>query len=184
MSLDKATRARAETLRRQIAQHDYRYYVLDEPSIPDAEYDRLVRELERLEAEHPELITPDSPTQRVGIEPTSAFKTVQHQVPMLSLENVFSEEGLRDFHRRVTEKLELEDGAAQPGRPVSCTCSRPEAALPRIRIRSGIRIAMRKIPPRPSLTRMATAIPTSTSSAAGTSGRKASSPGPCGTACT
>jgi DNA ligase (NAD+) len=103
--------AKIESLRDEIRRHNYRYYILDDIEIPDAEYDRLVRELERLEAEHPELITPDSPTQRVGIEPTSAFKTVQHRVPMLSLENVFSEEALRDFHRRVTEKLELEEGA-------------------------------------------------------------------------
>ena len=100
-----------ESLRNEIRHHNYRYYILDDIEVPDAEYDRLVRELEQLEAEHPELITSDSPTQRVGIEPTSAFKTVQHRVPMLSLENVFSEEALRDFHRRVTEKLELEDGA-------------------------------------------------------------------------
>jgi DNA ligase (NAD+) len=99
-----------ESLRDQIRYHNYRYYILDDIEIPDAEYDRLVRELERLEAEHPELVTPDSPTQRVGIEPTGAFKTVQHRVPMLSLENVFSEEGLRDFHRRVAGKLELEEG--------------------------------------------------------------------------
>ena len=100
-----------ESLRKEIRHHNYRYYILDDIEVPDAEYDRLVRELERLEAEHPELVTSDSPTQRVGIEPTSAFRTVQHRVPMLSLENVFSEEALRDFHRRVAEKLELEDGA-------------------------------------------------------------------------
>jgi DNA ligase (NAD+) len=99
-----------ESLRDQIRYHNYRYYILDDIEVPDAEYDRLVRELERLEAEHPELVTPDSPTQRVGIEPTGAFKTVQHRLPMLSLDNVFSEEGLRDFHRRVVDKLELEEG--------------------------------------------------------------------------
>ena len=100
-----------ESLRDQIRYHNYRYYILDDIEIPDAEYDRLVRKLEQLEAEHPELVTPDSPTQRVGIAPSSAFTTVQHRLPMLSLENVFSEEGLRDFHRRVVEKLELEKGA-------------------------------------------------------------------------
>ena len=99
-----------ESLRDQIRYHNYRYYILDDIEIPDAEYDRLVRELERLETEHPELVTADSPTQRVGIEPSGAFKTVQHRLPMLSLDNVFSEEGLRDFHRRVVGKLELEEG--------------------------------------------------------------------------
>jgi len=102
-----------ESLREQIRYHNYRYYILDDIEIPDAEYDRLVRELERLEDEHPELVTADSPTQRVGIEPAGAFKTVKHRLPMLSLENVFTEEGLREFHRRVAEKLELEDGAEQ-----------------------------------------------------------------------
>jgi DNA ligase (NAD+) len=102
-----------ESLRDQIRYHNYRYYILDDIEIPDAEYDRLVRELERLEAEHPELVTADSPTQRVGIEPSGAFKTVQHRLPMLSLDNVFSEDGLRDFHRRVADKLELEEGGEE-----------------------------------------------------------------------
>jgi DNA ligase (NAD+) len=100
-----------ESLREQIRYHNYRYYILDDIEVPDAEYDRLVRELERLEGEHPELVTPDSPTQRVGIEPVGAFKTVKHRIPMLSLENVFSEEDLREFHRRVAAKLELEGNA-------------------------------------------------------------------------
>ena len=99
-----------ESLRDQIRYHNYRYYILDDIEVPDAEYDRLVRELERLETEHPELVTADSPTQRVGIEPSGAFKTVQHRLPMLSLDNVFSDERLRDFHRRVVDKLELEEG--------------------------------------------------------------------------
>jgi DNA ligase (NAD+) len=100
-----------ESLRDEIRYHNYRYHTLDDIEIPDAEYDRLVRELQRLEAEHPELITADSPTQRVGAEPSTAFRTVRHKVPMLSLDNVFSEEELRDFHRRVVDKLELEKGA-------------------------------------------------------------------------
>jgi DNA ligase (NAD+) len=79
--------------------------------VPDAEYDRLVRSLQALEADYPELITPDSPTQRVGAEPVSAFGTVQHQLPMLSLDNAFSEDELRDFHRRVAERLELDVSA-------------------------------------------------------------------------
>ena len=109
-----------ESLRDEIRYHNYRYHTLDDIEIPDAEYDRLVRELQQLEAEHPELITPDSPTQRVGAEPSGALQTVQHRLPMLSLDNVFSVDELREFHRRVTEKLELEgraemlDYAAEP----------------------------------------------------------------------
>ena len=100
-----------ESLREEIRYHNYRYHTLDDIEIPDAEYDRLVRELQRLEAEHPELVTPDSPTQRVGAEPSDALETVQHRIPMLSLDNVFSEDELQDFHKRVAEKLEFEDGA-------------------------------------------------------------------------
>jgi len=98
-----------ESLRNEIRYHNYRYHVLDDPEIPDAEYDRLVRRLETLESEHPELITPDSPTQRVGAQPIAAFGTVEHRLPMLSLDNAFSEQELRDFHRRVVERLELDD---------------------------------------------------------------------------
>ena len=72
-------------LRNELDAHNYRYYVLDEPSVPDAEYDRLFRELQALETEHPELVTPDSPTQRVGGEALSAFGQVRHEVPILSL---------------------------------------------------------------------------------------------------
>ncbi len=96
---------RAQWLRAEINRHNYQYYVLDEPLIPDAEYDRLLRELQQLEARHPELITPDSPTQRVGAEPLDAFGEVRHRIPMLSLENAFSEEEVRDFDRRVRERL-------------------------------------------------------------------------------
>lgn len=101
---------KVESLREQIRHHNYVYHVLDAPEIPDVEYDRLVRELQALEAEHPELVTPDSPTQRVGANPIEAFGTIEHRLPMLSLDNAFSEEELRDFHRRVVERLELEDG--------------------------------------------------------------------------
>jgi DNA ligase (NAD+) len=100
-----------ESLKQQIRYHNYRYHVLDDPEIPDAEYDRLMRRLQALEKEFPELVTSDSPTQRVGDAPIAAFGTVQHQVPMLSLENAFSDEEMREFHRRVTQRLELEDGA-------------------------------------------------------------------------
>ncbi len=105
MSVPEKLRRRAEALRREIEEHNYRYYVLDAPTIPDAEYDRLVRELESLEQEYPELITPDSPTRRVGAPPLESFAEVRHQVPMLSLANAFSEEEVRDFDRRVRERL-------------------------------------------------------------------------------
>jgi DNA ligase (NAD+) len=97
--------ARVQELRRAIDHHNYRYYVLDDPEIPDAEYDRLLRELQALEAAHPELIVPESPTQRVGAEPLDAFATVEHRVPMLSLENALDEGEMRAFDRRVRERL-------------------------------------------------------------------------------
>ena len=100
-----------ESLKEQIRHHNYQYHVLDDPEIPDAEYDRLMRRLQAIEREHPDLITDDSPTQRVGDAPIAAFGTVQHQVPMLSLDNAFAEEELREFHRRVTDRLELEADA-------------------------------------------------------------------------
>ncbi|MGH8434932.1 MAG: NAD-dependent DNA ligase LigA [Pseudomonas sp.] len=92
-------------LRAELDTHNYRYHVLDAPSIPDAEYDRLYHELKALEAEHPELVTADSPTQRVGNLALSAFGEVKHEVPMLSLGNAFAEDDLRDFDRRVREGL-------------------------------------------------------------------------------
>ncbi|MGD8978181.1 MAG: NAD-dependent DNA ligase LigA, partial [Gammaproteobacteria bacterium] len=112
-----AQKKRAAELRRLIDHHNYLYYVVDAPEIPDAEYDRLLRELQQLEADHPELITPDSPTQRVGHTPAAGFAEVQHLEPMLSLDNAFSEEELEAFDRRVRERLEV-DGeivyAAEP----------------------------------------------------------------------
>jgi len=97
--------ARAARLRSQLEDASHRYHVLDEPNIPDAEYDRLLRELEELEAAHPELLTPDSPTQRVGNAPSAKFAEVRHAIPMLSLGNAFSESEVRDFVRRIEEKL-------------------------------------------------------------------------------
>ncbi|MBU2325518.1 MAG: NAD-dependent DNA ligase LigA, partial [Gammaproteobacteria bacterium] len=94
-------------LRTELDAHNYRYYVLDEPSIPDAEYDRLFRELQALEAEHPQLVTPESPTQRVGGEALSAFGEVRHEVPMLSLGNAFEEDDLLAFDRSVQSGLGL-----------------------------------------------------------------------------
>ena len=97
---------RVEQLREQIRFHNHRYYVLDDPEIPDAEYDRLLRELESLEQQHPELISSDSPTQRVGAEPLKAFGQVEHRVPMLSLGNCFSDEELEAFTRRIADRLD------------------------------------------------------------------------------
>ncbi|MDG9783941.1 NAD-dependent DNA ligase LigA [Metapseudomonas otitidis] len=101
---------RIQALRAELDEHNYRYYVLDEPSVPDAEYDRLFRELQALEAEHQELVTPDSPTQRVGGEALSAFGEVRHEVPMLSLGNAFEEEDLLAFDRSVQSGLGLSGG--------------------------------------------------------------------------
>ena len=98
--------ARIAELRSRLEDASYRYHVLDEPNIPDAEYDRLLRELDELEAAHPELVTADSPTQRVGSAPSSKFAEVRHAIPMLSLGNAFSEAEMRDFVRRIEEKLE------------------------------------------------------------------------------
>ena len=99
---------RIADLRRQIERHDYRYYVLDDPEVPDATYDALMRELGELEVAHPELVTPESPTQRVGGRPAAGFAEVVHALPMLSLDNAFSEEDLREFDRRVRERLDVE----------------------------------------------------------------------------
>ena len=92
-----------DSLREQIRHHEYRYYVLDDPEISDAEFDRLMNELKKLEAANPELITPDSPTQRVGGKPREGFVKVPHSVPMLSLDNAYSEDELRNWERRVHE---------------------------------------------------------------------------------
>lgn len=92
-------------LRAEIERHNYRYYVLDDPSILDAEFDRLFRELQTLEAQHPELLSADSPTQRVGGKPLKAFAEVQHRTPMLSLNNAFSDEDVQAFDARIREAL-------------------------------------------------------------------------------
>src|SRR5229473_8154915 len=97
----QAVAAKIESLREKIRHHEYRYYVLDDPEISDAEFDKLVNELKKLEAEHPELITPDSPTQRVGGKPREGFVKARHSSPMLSLDNAYTEEELRDWERRV-----------------------------------------------------------------------------------
>jgi DNA ligase (NAD+) len=100
---DERVMQKLQKLREDINRHNYQYYVLDRPEITDAEYDRLFDALTALEKEHPELVTPDSPTQRVGAPPLDAFKTVRHSMPMLSLSKVTSESEFLDFHRRVLE---------------------------------------------------------------------------------
>ncbi|MHC1582231.1 MAG: NAD-dependent DNA ligase LigA [Candidatus Syntropharchaeia archaeon] len=104
----KEIKERIEKLRKEINRHNYLYYVLDSPEISDAEYDRLMRELEELERKYPEFITPDSPTQRIGAPPLEEFKTVEHRIPMLSLSSLFSEEEVRDFDRRIKNLLDTE----------------------------------------------------------------------------
>jgi len=96
-------------LRTTLGHHEYLYHVMDAPEVPDAEYDRLMRELRELEAQHPELITPDSPTQRVGAAPLTAFEQVRHEVPMLSLDNAFDEATYLAFNKRVKDRLKTTD---------------------------------------------------------------------------
>ena len=114
--VDKNIQQRIDTLREEINSHNYSYYVLDNPEVPDSEYDRLLNELSDIEQQHPELITTDSPTQRVGATPLDSFAEVQHEVPMLSLGNAFSNQDMNDFDRRVREGVEKDDieYAAEP----------------------------------------------------------------------
>ncbi len=107
-------RQRIEALRQVVNYHNYRYYVLDSPEISDAEYDELMKELRQLEAEHPELVTPDSPTQRIGAPPVEAFGVVEHPQPLLSLANAFSYEDLAAWHKRAGNLL--------GGRPFDLVC--------------------------------------------------------------
>jgi DNA ligase (NAD+) len=100
-----------EVLRKKLQHHEHLYYVLDAPEVSDAEYDGMMRELQALEAAHPELITDDSPTQRVGGKPREGFVKVAHSSPMLSLDNALNETELRDFDRRVRDLLGAEDFA-------------------------------------------------------------------------
>ena len=116
MAVTQSARRRVEALRRDIETHSHRYYVLDAPTIPDSEYDRMFRELLELEAAHPDLVTPDSPTQRVGGAPLQEFPPVVHAVPMLSLNNAFSDEDVIGFDRRAREGLDKDEieYAAEP----------------------------------------------------------------------
>ncbi len=108
MSADKAAAARIERLRREIEYHNHRYYVLDDPQIPDAEYDRLMRELQDLETAYPQFASPASPTRRVGAAPLDAFEQVEHKLPMLSLGNAFDAADMAAFDQRVRERLGLD----------------------------------------------------------------------------
>lgn len=108
-TIPEHVKQRIEQLRRNIDEHNYRYYVLDAPTIPDIEYDRLFRELQSLEKQYPQLVTIDSPTQRVGATPLSKFGNVRHKISMLSLSNVFDEEELHAFTVRVHDRLDIED---------------------------------------------------------------------------
>ncbi|MBI1966031.1 MAG: NAD-dependent DNA ligase LigA, partial [Betaproteobacteria bacterium] len=133
MAVPKPVAARAAALREEIERHNHRYYVLDRPLISDAEYDALFRELQRIEAEHPSLAVPDSPTQRVGAPPADAFAEAKHRVPMLSLNNAFDEEEVGAFDRRIREALKAEriEYAAEPkfdGVAVSLTYERGSLA--------------------------------------------------------
>jgi DNA ligase (NAD+) len=102
-NVDTNIKKKLEALREKIRHHEYLYYVLDDPELSDADFDKLMNELKRLEAEHPSLVTPDSPTQRVGGKPREGFVKARHSSPMLSLDNAYSEEELRDWERRVHE---------------------------------------------------------------------------------
>lgn len=108
MPIDIEVIKQAEKLAKALREHNYRYYVLDAPAIPDSEYDRLFLQLQDLEAKYPELKTPDSPTQRVGAAPLKSFKQVQHAIPMLSLENAFTKEELQAFDKRIHDRLKTD----------------------------------------------------------------------------
>ena len=104
-------REQYERLKDELNQHNHAYYVLDNPTIPDSEYDRLMRRLQEIETEFPALQSDDSPSQRVGGEALSAFTQVEHAVPMLSLDNAFSNEEMNDFERRIKDRLNLPDNS-------------------------------------------------------------------------
>ncbi len=110
MAIPKEIKSKAEELRVEIEKHNHLYHVMDQPEISDAEYDRLMRELIRLEEEYPELQTPDSPTQRVGGAPLAVFKSVRHRIPLLSLDNAFGRADLSAFDERVRRSLKLDRG--------------------------------------------------------------------------
>lgn len=105
MTLSHATHKRIDELKDKLNYHNYRYYVLDNPIVPDVEYDRLFHELRQLEIQHPDIVAPDSPTQRVGDAPLSVFNQVRHELPMLSLDNAFDKKNLQEFNQRLQDRL-------------------------------------------------------------------------------
>jgi DNA ligase (NAD+) len=117
MSTPKSSKAEAAQLRQALSEHNHHYYVLDDPVVTDQEYDRLFRRLQQIEDEHPGLVTPDSPTQRVGSEPASHFETVTHEVAMLSLDNAFDEGEMLAFDRRLCDKLDHDSALAYCAEP-------------------------------------------------------------------
>jgi DNA ligase (NAD+) len=117
MTVPKQVSRRVEALREVINTHSYQYYVLDDPEIPDAEYDKLFHELVEIETQYPQLVTPESPTQRVGAAPASGFAEVRHEIPMLSLDNAFDDDEVLAFDRRVRERLGTEDHVAYSAEP-------------------------------------------------------------------
>src|SRR5438309_363900 len=113
--MSKSVEPRILKLREELNRHNYLYYIEARPQVSDREYDRLMQELIELEAAHPELVTPDSPTQRVGGEPLSELKSVRHAVPMMSIDNTYSEEEVRAFDERVRKGLGGGGGAWPTG---------------------------------------------------------------------
>jgi NAD-dependent DNA ligase len=126
MSPHSAVADKAAALRARIEDASYRYHVLDDPDIPDVEYDKLMRELEALESAHPELVTPDSPTQRVGATPSRDFAEVRHDIPMLSLANAFTDGEVEEFVRKIEERLDVTDPCSRSSR--NSTASRSACA--------------------------------------------------------
>ena len=104
--MNQAIQLRLQQLKDQLAYHNYKYYVLDNPSIPDADYDQLFQELKQIEQQHPELVTADSPTQRVGAAPLSKFGQISHQVAMLSLDNAFDADDFAAFYKRMADRID------------------------------------------------------------------------------
>jgi DNA ligase (NAD+) len=113
----KEAEARARSLRNEIGHHNHQYYVLDNPRGPDIEYDRLMFELNAIESRHPSLVTPESPTQRVGGAPVAGFSQVRHEIPMLSLDNAFSDQAVLDFDNRVRDRLDTQDSMVYSAEP-------------------------------------------------------------------
>ena len=108
---------KVDKLRKALHRHNYRYYVLDDPEISDAEYDRMMQELKRLEEDHPQLASPDSPTARVGAPPLEKFEAVAHSIPMLSLDNAFNDEDILEFDKRVRRNLDTRDDILYTAEP-------------------------------------------------------------------